>query len=985
MWKKCTGDSPLFFISQIIFSLFLASIAAAQSSGSFVDGKPTFAKFATDTLTRAVTIDDIVILNFNVDSSREAAGFQLFPSGIDPTFAFDRQLSQNVNNIALHPLEEGRYIITDAFNGQILFVDRAGRFPTEFKPDPDSLQIERPISVFAFVADSAYAFDGNSVDPGVLNKVKFMLTDQGRERIVIFDELSGPGFVEWIYPDTTVAGLETLNRPSAALAIPGAGDILICDTDNDRLVRVDKATLQTVRIYDGDATYGTFNRPVDIEWTPEGILVTDRDNHRVLLIDPDNNTLVRQFGTTGVPGSDNLSLNTPVDADYLDNGDILIADSGNRRVFQVNNANEITWEFLGELNGLEAVQRIQNHAEDEDKTVVVSEQSVLRLSYRVENDIVSAQTFDLGRQVDFLKLNWEADEPPGTKVNFQVRTGNSLGEIGAAQWRGPNDVDTTHTAVGQDVNQLLDGNRFYQVRAIFQSDDPLRIPNVSQITISYRFFSTDTTGIFTSEEIADTTGNIITTWDELVFNSVLPLDLQVRDEIAMEVAILNAEVDSLPVLRRFLANPGTPLNTFDLSDIDELRTIQKIRLQATLITNNTSASPALDDWQISWQTAPDDTAEIQFVDAFDMPINSVRTVQLDEPAQNRGVFFVSLEDGNLNPVLSTAQAIVFSLASQDSETVTLELQQNGSYEMLTGMEAVIWPVGNAPNPQNNLMEVRDRDVLVVRYVDPTNATDVASDTLTVTEFTAGILTMETRVGVIPDSSFIAFQDTLFLRVAEERDHDLSAAQDTIFATLFDNDTNDREDVMLLELPTPGGTDFSSGEFLSQSGISLVNISVSTPNDGVMQTRPGNFIGAEYVDGPVVLSLSRRVEPDTITVPVEGAFDILFAPNPFRTNGGNDFRMRILAGAGSVALQRVEIFNLAGEKIRTVSSNQINITQTVERNRFVDSRGAWWDLLTDNGAVAASGTYWARCVVSFNDGVAAAQERSIIRKFIIIHQ
>ncbi len=67
-------------------------------------------------------------------------------------------------------------------------------------------------------------------------------------------------------------------------------------------------------------------------------------DNRVILVNRAGH-IVWQYGQAGVTGSRSDQLNTPVQATYLPNGDILITDQANERVIEVNRARHIVWQY----------------------------------------------------------------------------------------------------------------------------------------------------------------------------------------------------------------------------------------------------------------------------------------------------------------------------------------------------------------------------------------------------------------------------------------------------------------------------------------------------------------------------------------------------------------------------------------------------------------------------------------------------------------
>lgn len=106
--------------------------------------------------------------------------------------------------------------------------------------------------------------------------------------------------------------------------------------------------------------YGTFgpggsgpnqlNVPVQNTWLPTGhVLITDQANQRIIEVDPTNNAIVWQYGTTGVSGNGPNQLNNPNCAELLENGHVLICDENNNRALevipQVPLGGTIVWQY----------------------------------------------------------------------------------------------------------------------------------------------------------------------------------------------------------------------------------------------------------------------------------------------------------------------------------------------------------------------------------------------------------------------------------------------------------------------------------------------------------------------------------------------------------------------------------------------------------------------------------------------------------------
>lgn len=117
------------------------------------------------------------------------------------------------------------------------------------------------------------------------------------------------------------------------------GPILIADKANNRVIIVDpqgRVRWQFPR--PGDLAPGqTFLIPDDAFFSPDGreIIATEEDDYVVSVIDIATHRIVYRYGTPGTPGSGPNHLNNPDDAMMLPDGQLLIADIKNCRVLLV--------------------------------------------------------------------------------------------------------------------------------------------------------------------------------------------------------------------------------------------------------------------------------------------------------------------------------------------------------------------------------------------------------------------------------------------------------------------------------------------------------------------------------------------------------------------------------------------------------------------------------------------------------------------------
>jgi hypothetical protein len=966
-----TTPTRVFWPTVIFLAAHLPSglgLAQQPMFGTWADGDTIF-KFVDGARTQRVDIGSEVKLTSTSATFSEPDSFLLQLSGIDARFdGVSKAVVVDFNGVDGLQL----YLVTDESARRVFAIRSDGVEVTEIKGKPGTPEeMIRPTSARAF---------RDPID------LKILVTDRGSNRVLKFDLTTK--FLEYVYPPAP-QGFEQLNEPSAAVPVPNTARIVICDTRNNRLLLIDTATDTTVWTV-GPAIPNdvNLNEPIDVEWTgtnEDEILITDRGNHRVLRFNQTRDEVVWQFGRTGVAALTDSTLNRPEDAQFLTNGNVLIADAGNNRLIEVDINGKIVRRFLQNFPQLRSAFRL-----GDGRTLIISNNELIRLGYSTqifESGIGTGNlnlVHDLRRQVSFHTLRWQLlDKPPGTAVRFQMRSGVDFADLAIAEFVGPSGPGSFYTSSPAAMNPIHNGSRFYDFRVELSTNSFLETPILDQVSVDYRYYSPDSTGVMTTPVIRDSSDVLISRWENLTFHTKIPADPSLRDDVPLVVRILDASTDR--ELMSVTSNQNTPDNSINLVPFDLLQGTQAVRLQAVFQTNNSSVSPALDDWSITWQRTLPANSTITFTDNLGFSTQVVRTDSLARLGANppRNVF-IALRDGNILAVKDTVNVTVSAVRSGDVQTVTLIRQPTGEYSIPVGLPAVI---AGAATAQNDRLEVFDRDTLVVRYVDPFTPEDVSVDSVLVLLFSTGALRVENQNGLPFTSDVdVTFADVLFLSVTGEADRDFSAQRDTIFANLLDRDTNDSERIMLLEAPDGSGTTFTTGNFRSVAGIPLASAQNGIRDDGRLQTLPNNEIIAEYVDN-VTLEVRLNVEPGQTIVTGPGAFNFQIAPNPYRASTSAIMRMRMEAYTGSLKLLKVDIYNLGGERIRSLDAQTFSMDRGIDipRQSRSTTRDQWWDFRAGsaNGPLVSSGTYWAKFTALFTGDLGVPEEITFTRKFVII--
>jgi len=154
----------------------------------------------------------------------------------------------------------------------------------------------------------------------------------------------------------------------------------------------------------------------------------------------------------------------------------------------------------------------------------------------------------------------------------------------------------------------------------------------------------------------------------------------------------------------------------------------------------------------------------------------------------------------------------------------------------------------------------------------------------------------------------------------------------------------------------------------------------------LQSSYGGSIQAEYIDN-ITLTKSVLVPPEqSVFIDLGGEpYIVEVAPNPFNETMGTNFKMRVASATGSLVVRKVEIFNIAGERVKEIDGQFLNFDTGTsvpkERYGIVEN---WWDLFNDSGHKVSSGTYWLKVHANLLQAdTGESKQIAIFRKFIII--
>ena len=428
-------------------------------------------------------------------------------------------------------------------------------------------------------------------------------------------------------------------------------------------------------------------------------------------------------------------------------------------------------------------------------------------------------------------------------------------------------------------------------------------------------------------------------------------------------------------MRSFVASKVDSSSEVALDNIPSLQRRQGIRLQANLSTISTATTPVLKSWEVTWEATPLTGARIYFADG---KLDSAGYYQVPAWGENYIDYAtVKLIDPNLIPLqdIVSVGASITSIATRDSEQVTLTLQPEGWFLNKPGLPIIIADSASQVMANDGELQVFDRDSLIVFYQDPITASDQARDTILIVQNTEGIIQFVNTAYSPIDTAAIG--DTIFVQILGEKDQDLSLQTDTVSVVVFDYETSDRETLAVIELTNPG--DFRS------TGLRLIPSKIAISGDSLMQTFAGSQLGVEYDDTIVQLPILQVVPGDNV-VPVEAysgtrSIDFDLAPNPYYSNRHSQLRIRIASAIDDITVEKIEVFNFAGQKVTEIDGSVLNFYYfyPIPAQQFSYADG-WWNLSDQNSVPVSSGTYWIKVVGKV---VNTNKRLSQIKKLVII--
>ncbi|MBN1559900.1 hypothetical protein JW998_06590 [candidate division KSB1 bacterium] len=817
----------------------------------------------------------------------------------------------------------------------------------------------------------------------------------------------------WAY-----GGFGVLSSPSDAEKIPSTDQIVIADTGNRRAIIVNAdSTID----WEYTGPNGNFS-PVDVEHVMhptlgEQILITDQTGHRVLLVNRENRNITWQFGT-GAAGNSRRELRLPSDADWVAaTGNVLIADKGNNRIIEVNVADsshfyqwpnavpdvedvDVDVNIDGTINdGFLVSLKVNRNGRDFwlptrlAFTPPADKEGPLKSDISIIRDLDGDQ-----REVDFRSITLHAQDTPYTTIDYQFRSAPIDASINESDpWYGPDGILTRYHYDGADGAGIPLSSRHKphtscQFGAYLSTDSSRVTPRIDSVAVVYNYYDVlPSQGDHPSLYIqADTLigpaadAPVAVAWDTLkLFWKPVEIEERFLRDLQFQLSIYNAADGRLLVAHSW-EDVENGAQTILLANEIGLRGAKQITFAVALRTLNSGLAPQLDGWKFSWREIEIGPPTLQFADSSGVPMQFYTATDII-PATDDSIFVDKAYLRLANALQPTDTLYIDITAPQTNDVVSDTLVYESSqmiYKSISGKPIILIDTTAPADPTNDRLELVDRQSLFVEFRSILRPDDILSDSIMVVQGTIGnvIIQNENRNAITQAN----LDDYLHLQIDNEMDRNLHPShQDTIYAVLRNNMTDDSENVMLLEQGTAGI--YNSGTFTTDdnSRVLLATDPYSPPDDGNLYSRRGDRISAEYKDNFLKTTTYRFIiiPPDTTGPGIESVFSLEIAPNPYREIDGENFQLRAASGTGTLTLTKLEIYNFAGERISLREGSAImfsNIGSNTIAQRNYARINNWWNLLTDSGHQAASGTYWLKAEAIVNGTTVSA-----IEKFVVI--
>ncbi len=595
-------------------------------------------------------------------------------------------------------LPDGNMLVAAKARHQILLVSPLGAVTEIFG------------EIYIVGDDATHLNNPNDVD--YLADGGLLITDKENRRVFKIHSLADET-IEWMIGSSSDT---TLAYPTDADMLSN-GNVMIVDHAHHQIVEYTTGGVLVKVLYGTGKKgekQGELNMPEDAQMLDNGnLLITDTGNHRVIEVNPITHALVWQFGETAVSGSGRDHLNNPSMVMELDNGEIMICDRNNNRIFSVRQSdNTIMWSTLisdaatrGEMPltldrpqdiVLTSVGRI---------LLIDDDDHIMEVGYMPPHSGVFTSTFqscDDPNMKFFAQFVWSGNVDAGlTDIDFQYRISGGVWQDFTGSGYTLNFADTTAT----------DEIAF---RATLSTTDPLLSPRLDNVRLFWgRYYET---GTARSEWIVPAQVN---NWEYIEYNAIIPTS---AENISMQ--IMDGGDNTLQTITTSIDGTNRIPLSFGVNQPDSISII------ATL-TSDGGRTPALLDWRVVWEPIAQGNSSIYFTNNIGNSKETYIFVAEGDTTQNELVY-VTLEDfdENVNSALYDSVMVKLTdltLANGDSTILWLnEINGSNSGIFRNSEGFILVPLSDTLS--TGVLRVNEKDTIGVFYVDDDDLTDRSDDT-----------------------------------------------------------------------------------------------------------------------------------------------------------------------------------------------------------------------------------------------------------------
>jgi len=322
-------------VAAVLCSLSL--LAAPMAAGESGNDQPTTCVGTMEQPANGTTV--VAVQGYNTSGKQPAMLVGVGPRGAVRWVHHSAEKHDAVWQYDVDPMANGNVFVTAAVRGKDTLV---------YEFDPETQE-----TVWSKRFDARDTHDADLIDDGSAIVVANMrnadpANGTNDDRVFVYNRTQEEVTWEWRFADhypKDVGGNFSNDWTHVNDVDPmGNGTFLLSPRNFDQVIAVDRSTGEITMQLGADGDHDTLHEQHNPSYLESAngtatLLVADSDNHRIVEYARRNGSWDR----TWTLGS-RQSLHWPRDADRLQNGNTLVADTKNQRVVEVTPTGEVVWE-----------------------------------------------------------------------------------------------------------------------------------------------------------------------------------------------------------------------------------------------------------------------------------------------------------------------------------------------------------------------------------------------------------------------------------------------------------------------------------------------------------------------------------------------------------------------------------------------------------------------------------------------------------------